>query len=151
MHWNLPSNPIDLEQREGRVNRYQSLVVRRRVVQALSKETDSSQRWAALFETAAKMPWKTDLVPYWHFPEGDAQIRRLVPVMAMSQEQQRYPQMLKILSLYRLAFGQPGQSELLEHLKSLNLCTDDLEKLKRRLMIQLAPILYQDESQDVPA
>nr|WP_244964745.1 helicase-related protein [Pseudomonas lactis] len=151
VHWNLPSNPIDLEQREGRVNRYQSLVVRRRVVQALSKETDSFQRWAALFETAAKMPWKTDLVPYWHYPEGDAQIRRLVPVMAMSQEQQRYPQMLKILSLYRLAFGQPGQSELLEHLKSLNLCTGDLEKLKRRLMIQLAPILYQDESQDVPA
>ena len=151
VHWNLPSNPIDLEQREGRVNRYQSLVVRRRVVQALSKETESSQRWATLFENAAKMPWKTDLVPYWHYPEGDAQIRRLVPVMAMSQEQQRYPQMLKILSLYRLAFGQPGQSELLEHLKSLNLCTDDLEKLKQRLMIQLAPILYKDESQDVPA
>ena len=69
----------------------------------------------------------------------------------MSQEQQRYPQMLKILSLYRLAFGQPGQSELLEHLKSLNLSTDDLEKLKQRLMIQLAPILYQDERQGVSA
>lgn len=151
VHWNLPSNPIDLEQREGRVNRYQSLVVRRRVVQALSKKTNVPPQWAALFEAAAQLPWKTDLVPYWHYPEGDAQIRRLVPTIAMSQEQQRYPQMLKILSLYRLAFGQPGQSELLEHLKSLNLSTDDLEKLKQRLMIQLAPILYQDERQGVSA
>lgn len=142
VHWNLPSNPIDLEQREGRVNRYQSLVVRRRVVQAQAKRDDAPQLWAALFEAAAQHSWKTDLVPYWHYPEGDAQIRRLVPLMAMSHEQQRYPQMLKILSLYRLAFGQPGQSELLEHLKNLNLSTDDLDELKKRLMIQLAPILY---------
>ena len=28
MHWNLPSNPIDLEQREGRVNRYKCLLSR---------------------------------------------------------------------------------------------------------------------------
>jgi ERCC4-related helicase len=27
-HWNLPSNPIDFEQREGRIHRYQGLVIR---------------------------------------------------------------------------------------------------------------------------
>lgn len=27
MHWNLPSNPIDLEQREGRINRFKCLVL----------------------------------------------------------------------------------------------------------------------------
>ncbi|MDO4960826.1 MAG: helicase C-terminal domain-containing protein [Eubacteriales bacterium] len=28
MHWNLPSNPIDLEQREGRINRYMCHAIR---------------------------------------------------------------------------------------------------------------------------
>ena len=28
VHWNLPGNPIDLEQREGRINRYKGLVIR---------------------------------------------------------------------------------------------------------------------------
>ena len=32
MHWNLPSNPVDLEQREGRINRFDGLVVRRNVL-----------------------------------------------------------------------------------------------------------------------
>src|SRR4030095_547928 len=27
-HWNLPSNPVDFEQREGRINRYKGLVIR---------------------------------------------------------------------------------------------------------------------------
>ena len=27
-HWNLPSNPVDIEQREGRVHRYKGLVIR---------------------------------------------------------------------------------------------------------------------------
>ncbi|MEX9821133.1 helicase-related protein [Providencia vermicola] len=29
MHWNLPSNPVDLEQREGRVHRYKGHAVRK--------------------------------------------------------------------------------------------------------------------------
>lgn len=142
VHWNLPNNPIDLEQREGRVNRFQSLVVRRRVVQALSAEPDVSPGWDALFKTAESRSQGTDLVPYWHYPQGHAQIRRLIPALPLSQESQRYPHMQKILSLYRLAFGQPGQSELLEHLKNLDLTPEQLTDLKSKLMIQLAPILY---------
>ena len=30
-HWNLPSNPVDLEQREGRINRYLCLAVRQSI------------------------------------------------------------------------------------------------------------------------
>jgi len=142
VHWNLPHNPIDLEQREGRVNRFQSLVVRRRVVQALSGHPDAPQTWGELFDVAARGAHGTDLVPYWHYPQGDAQIRRLIPTLALSQESQRYPHMQKILSLYRLAFGQPGQSELIEHLKSLKLGDEELAHLKEKLMIQLAPVLY---------
>lgn len=145
VHWNLPSNPIDLEQREGRVNRYQSLVVRRRVVQAVTGAETPSTNWESLFKAAESPAWGTDLVPYWHYPQGDAKIRRLIPSLAFSEEARRYPNMQKILSLYRLAFGQPGQSELLEHLKSLDLDSDALAYLKRQLMIRLAPVLYQPE------
>ena len=147
IHWNLPNNPIDLEQREGRVNRYQSLVIRRRLVQAMSKQTEKPASWFAMFAQAEKKSTQTDLVPYWHYPEGDAQINRVVPRLELSYEHQRYPQMLKILSLYRLAFGQPGQSELLEHLRKLKLGNEALETLKNRLMIQLAPVLYASEIQ----
>ena len=31
VHWNLPSNPVDLEQREGRVHRYKGHAVRKNV------------------------------------------------------------------------------------------------------------------------
>src|SRR5690606_16483600 len=110
VHWNLPSNPIDLEQREGRVNRYQSLVVRRRVVQAVTGAETPSTSWEHLFKSAESPAWGTDLVPYWHYPQGNAKIRRLIPSLAFSEEARRYPNMQKILSLYRLAFGQPGQS-----------------------------------------
>lgn len=145
VHWNLPSNPIDLEQREGRVNRYQSLVVRRRVVQAVAGVETPSISWEHLFKSAESPAWGTDLVPYWHYPLGDAKIRRLIPSLAFSEEARRYPNMQKVLSLYRLAFGQPGQSELLEHLKSLNLDSDALAYLKRQLMIRLAPVLYRTD------
>ncbi|WP_061242391.1 helicase-related protein [Ectopseudomonas composti] len=145
VHWNLPSNPIDLEQREGRVNRYQSLVVRRRVVQAVTGAETPSTSWEHLFKSAESLAWGTDLVPYWHYPQGNAKIRRLIPSLAFSEEARRYPNMQKILSLYRLAFGQPGQSELLEHLKSLDLDSDALAYLKRQLMIRLAPVLYRPE------
>ena len=31
VHWNLPGNPVDLEQRDGRVHRYEGHAVRRNV------------------------------------------------------------------------------------------------------------------------
>ncbi|MEQ9725976.1 hypothetical protein ABRP29_10125 [Pseudomonas sp. WHRI 8822A] len=84
-------------------------------------------------------------MPYWHYPQGNAKIRRLIPSLAFSEEVRRYPNMQKVLSLYRLAFGQPGQSELLEHLKCLDLESDALAYLKGQLMIRLAPVLYRPE------
>ena len=34
MHWNLPRNPVDLEQREGRVHRYKNHAVRHNLASA---------------------------------------------------------------------------------------------------------------------
>jgi hypothetical protein len=37
-HWNLPSNPVDLEQREGRVHRYKGHAIRKNLAEALGLE-----------------------------------------------------------------------------------------------------------------
>jgi len=142
VHWNLPENPIDLEQREGRVNRFQSLIVRRRVVQTLAGQLNPEQGWKDLFDSAANIEKKSDLIPYWHFPQGTARFKRIVPILPLSRETYRYPLMLKILSLYRLAFGQPGQHELLEYLHGLNLSPGEILAFKHRMMVDLAPINY---------
>src|SRR5690606_2581762 len=50
VHWNLPGNPVDLEQREGRVHRYKGHAVRKNV---------AAKYAAAAFEawSPAKSPW----------------------------------------------------------------------------------------------
>src|SRR5206468_10745968 len=37
-HWNLPSNPVDLEQREGRIHRYKGHAVRKNVAAVFAAE-----------------------------------------------------------------------------------------------------------------
>jgi len=73
VHWNLPGNPIDLEQREGRINRYKALVIRQEIARKYSSMLPASGEyrdvWEKLFEIAdheerAKYG-KCELVPYW--------------------------------------------------------------------------------------
>ena len=157
VHWNLPPNPIDLEQREGRVNRYKSLVVRRRVAEYCVDTPITAAGgdvWTAWFEhakSARKLAADTrssDLVPYWHMPAGQACIERFVPFLPMSREATRLDELLKILSLYRLAFGQPRQQELLENLLRREFDIAEIAEIKRKLMIDLAPLNYLDAKPD---
>ena len=115
MHWNLPSNPIDLEQREGRVNRYKCLAVRQNIAYKYASE----KTWDAMFEKAAQTEKGDfpDLVPYWCLTDGysaPVKIERIVPMYPLSQDCLRYNRLIKILSLYRLTLGQPRQEELIE-------------------------------------
>lgn len=121
VHWNLPANPVDLEQREGRVHRYKCHAVRRNIAEKLwpdlpRDEVPEGDPWQALFERAAshRGPADGEMVPYWVFHEGRAKIDRLVPVLPFSRESARLPQLRKSLAVYRLAFGQPRQEELVE-------------------------------------
>jgi len=151
VHWNLPSNPIDIEQREGRVNRYKSLVVRRRATEYanshgldLEQPGDSGDYWENLFSNIDRVSKHrtSDLTPYWHIPSGTAQIERLVPMMPMSREEARLDEALKILSLYRLAFGQPRQEELLDNLVRREFSEDDWTRIRNALVINLAPLKH---------
>jgi len=149
IHWNLPSNPIDIEQREGRVNRFKSLVVRRRIVEAYGLQCEDGNFWSEVFslaESDTKKNRESDLVPFWHFPRGQAKIERIVPMMPMSREIIRLKESLKILALYRLAFGQPRQEELLSNLLERNMSDEDIKAMTEALVINLAPIIHQKKN-----
>lgn len=143
VHWNLPRNPIDIEQREGRVNRFKSLVVRRRLAETVEGEFDQKgDVWQQMFMKAQfhQDNKRSDLEPYWFYPNGSDRIERIVPMYPMSKEVQKLDESLKILALYRLAFGQPRQQELLDNLLHRDLSNEELEKVKQALIINLAPL-----------
>lgn len=143
VHWNLPNNPIDIEQREGRVNRYKSLVVRQRIAESYNPDIrNNTDVWGQLFEQAANGDTNktSDLEPYWYTPKGKAQIERIVPTYPMSKEVAKYAEVKKILVLYRLAFGQPRQQELLESFTACNIESEGFNRVKDSLIIDLAPL-----------
>jgi hypothetical protein len=145
VHWNLPSNPIDIEQREGRINRYKSLVVRKRLAEMYKGDhiVESGDAWKQLFDLAdkqTKLNRTSDLVPYWHLPEGSAKITRFVPMMPLSRDVVKLEHALKVLAIYRLAFGQPRQEELLDNLLKRKFTDDEIGLITRKLVINLSPM-----------
>ena len=146
VHWNLPSNPVDLEQREGRVHRYKGHAVRRNIASAYGPELGASimtgcvDPWSELFAIAVKkFPQKQgEMVPYWVFHQGPAKIERYVPVIPFSRDEAALPQLRKTLAAYRLAFGQPRQEELVEFLGA-GRSEEELLRLVSQLRIDLSP------------
>ncbi|WFB36956.1 DEAD/DEAH box helicase [Kiritimatiellota bacterium B12222] len=151
VHWNLPGNPIDLEQREGRINRYKGLVVRQqlavRYADALRQSFAQGDPWEHLFELAdiseRQSSGKCELIPYWHTDTNEVAIERMIPMYPFSQDQVRLERILKTLTIYRLAFGQPRQVELVEHLLAKDFSPEEIGNIREKLMINLSPIVYQ--------
>src|SRR5204863_5471787 len=72
VHWNLPTNPVDLEQREGRVHRYKGHAVRKNVATSYAhlRSNVRTDPWKRMFEAARtdRGPTDNDLVPFWLYP-----------------------------------------------------------------------------------
>jgi hypothetical protein len=141
IHWNLPANPVDFEQREGRVHRFKGHAVRKNVGAAHRKEALVSglpDPWAAAFEAAelGRPPGMNDLWPWWAYP-GEAKIERWIPSFPLSKDKQREQRLQRQRALYRLAFGQPRQEDLLSILDQYGYAHDD-ERLAD-LRIDLRP------------
>ncbi len=143
MHWNLPSNPVDLEQREGRVHRYKGHAVRKNVAAehgALALGSASKDTWRSLFEAARKQSSDGDgLVPYWLFPlPGGAFIERHVPALPLSRDAAQLTALKRSLAVYRMVFGQPRQDDLMTFL--LERCgPETLRDVEPLLRIDLSP------------
>jgi type II secretory pathway predicted ATPase ExeA len=145
MHWNLPHNPIDLEQREGRINRYKCLAVRRSLAAKYKDRKFSKRVWDEVFAYALadKRECDPELVPFWCLPDGgNVKIERITPMYPYSRDKAIYDRLLKILSLYRVTLGQARQEELLEYLFN-----NIDEKLLPELFINLSPISREPRKQ----
>lgn len=122
VHWNLPSNPVDLEQREGRVHRYKGHAVRRNIALDYGSHPDVARAddpWGAMFDLAlADRPaGQTMIYPYWVYPKADGyQIERYVPALPLSREAHAYRRLMRTVGAYRLVLGQPRQEDLLRYL-----------------------------------
>ena len=121
VHWNLPGNPVDFEQREGRVDRYKGHAIRKNVAAAhrpASLVPAVTDPWAAVFEAAAAEGGRAvgGLSPFWIYP-GNARIQRRIMTLPLSRDQERWNQLQDSLALYRLAFGQPRQEDMLAALQ----------------------------------
>jgi hypothetical protein len=144
VHWNLPSNPVDFEQREGRVHRYKGHAIRKNVAarNAVAAFTTGSgdDPWEAMFAAARldASPEAGDLEPYWVYAiDGGATIERYVPALPLSREIEKLELLKRSLAIYRLAFGQPRQDDLTLYLSRLP--EDRLRDVMSELRIDLTP------------
>jgi hypothetical protein len=144
VHWNLPSNPVDLEQREGRVHRYKCHAVRKNLAKVFRDKLEglgTADPWEELFQLACQeLPdLHRGMVPFWVFdPEGGVAIERHVPTIPLSQDERRYEDLRRSLAVYRMVFGQPRQEDLLAYLVD-RVSPERLEELKPLLQIDLRP------------
>lgn len=147
VHWNLPSNPVDLEQREGRVHRYKGHAVRKNIAAAYGHqariEAENGDVWTTVFQEATDAAeTTTDLTPYWVFTGDDlatSHIERHVPVLPVSREEQQLAELKESLAVYRMAFGQPRQDDLVEYLLQ-HLSAEEVKAVLTDVQIDLSPL-----------
>ncbi|MDP9397608.1 MAG: hypothetical protein M3P96_07170 [Actinomycetota bacterium] len=121
VHWNTPSNPVDFEQREGRVNRFGGHALRRNIGFAHRGDvlrSDERDPWKAAYD-AARHTWPKlgDFCPYWVYPGPYAVQRHLLP-FPLSPDESRNQALKRSLAHYRLVLGQPRQEDLLAALST---------------------------------
>lgn len=149
VHWNLPSNPVDLEQREGRVHRYKNHAVRKNIAKSYGlhgMRGEASDPWDSLFDRAVgdRGSEASDMVPYWIYPmdghhmDDAARIERHVPSHPLSRERELMDVLRRSLAAYRMVFGQARQEDLLSYLLS-RFDDEEVSKLAEKLRIDLQP------------
>lgn len=119
LHWDLCPSPLDLEQREGRIQRFGGLSVRTALAErightALHESLEARSPWAILDDHATNQ-FKHDAsgrTPWWTCP-GE-RIDRLFVDLANSRQRIRFDELSRLRWLYRLALGQPHQQDFIE-------------------------------------
>jgi hypothetical protein len=123
-HWNLPPNPVDLEQREGRVFRYKGHAIRKNIATQYGSKLLGSNFSGNIWENLFKITLKeresgaNDLIPFWIFNQGNAKIQRHIPAMPMSREKNQKDALSRSVAVYRMVFGQPRQEDLINFINS---------------------------------
>ncbi|WP_174615164.1 hypothetical protein [Virgibacillus ihumii] len=149
MHWNLPSNPIDLEQRDGRINRYKCHAIRQNIANRYGNISFDKEIWNEMFTLANEVERDdntSELVPFWSLPGKDGKgIERIFPLYPLSRDGAKYRRLMKVLTLYRLSLGQARQGDLLDQLLSAGI---EEEQLKG-LFMNLSPFAKEKEPGEI--
>jgi len=167
VHWNLPSNPVDLEQREGRLNRYNCLAIRDMIsadfhlrelsgFRALRDSVETNGLpWQWVFDDIESQPltrqrFKQGLYPHWIYEPRNGEIeilRRHLLFYTNSRDVEKYKRLKQDLAIYRLVFGQPRQEDVVRRIRE-NLGDDITDEMLNRFlpayMINLSP--FEDDS-----
>jgi hypothetical protein len=126
-HWNLPSNPVDFEQREGRINRFRNLAIRRNVLEIVKDvQLGDGFLWEEVFKAAPdrcdiRDRYSKGLAPDWILSPVKRRayhrlVRHILDVPG-SADRQKHKQLEEDVRLYRLTLGQTNQQSFLEELK----------------------------------
>jgi hypothetical protein len=140
LHWDLCGGPIDLEQREGRINRYAGLSIRRAIANRLAQGMQLPGRLASPWHKLAQLADEqlsdsTGLSPWWVAP--GAQTKRFYFSTPGSELQFRAASLAWERAHYRLVLGMPDQADLLASVAATG--TLD-EKSLREACLDLAAI-----------
>jgi hypothetical protein len=144
VHWNLPGNPVDLEQREGRVHRFKGHAVRKNLAQQHGEQVLRKYARDPMHELfhlgrMGRDKNDNDLVPFWIYPlEHGAHIERHVPALPLTRDRQLLEALRRSLVVYRMVFGQPRQEDLVEYLLK-RFPAEEREAMVERLRIDLGP------------
>lgn len=116
VHWDLPGNPVDLEQREGRIQRYAGLAVRRSMADdhgsgVLAALGEGESPWRELAKVVDSQPSQgtAGLEPWWHY--RDAKVKSLFFHLPASEEARQLELLKQQRTVYRLALGQQHQED----------------------------------------
>jgi len=132
LHWNLPLNPVDFEQREGRVNRFAGHAVRKNIAAAHWRDVVASSEgnpWRVAFDAAqTARPELGEFAPYWLYP-GAAKVERQIITYPLSRDIEKVERLKDALTLYRLTLGQPRQQDMLEMMQRRGVNPSTVAKL----------------------
>ncbi len=140
VHWDLCRNPVDLEQREGRIQRFGGLSIRRAIAEqfgsrAMAERVEGESLWTRIASLADdNLSDPSGLAPWWVCKDGT--VTRYVFDVPTSEQKHWLHWMKEQRLLYRLALGQPNQEDLVEILS--NKVGINLESL-RQAVVNLSP------------
>ncbi|HWD93544.1 MAG TPA: helicase [Verrucomicrobiae bacterium] len=124
LHWDLPHSPLDLEQREGRIQRFGGLSTRTVLARefrnsVLADHTEWKSPWQILSNLAEAATQKdsSGLSPWWGC-DSEA-IERHIVKLHHSRHVLRFNELSQQRLLYRLALGQPHQQDFMESVSKL--------------------------------
>jgi hypothetical protein len=139
VHWDLPTDPVDFEQREGRIARYGSLAVRRSLAGEFGDEAlatcSNGSPFRRLFNLARKRKQAATGLETWWLPLNDKP-ESVTFNWKFSIKSARMEDMLEGLLHYRLALGQPDPDRFSQLLRRI----DAKPELARALAIDLSAL-----------